>query len=538
MATGGVSYGYIPPHERAESTDKSLVSPTLPPNSNADLSNITVRKSLGEDTTKRAIMALLEDDDPNPPHPTLVTVLASLNDKMNEQINRLKEMNIESVHTNKSLQFTQDNLKDLQGRVKKLEVENDTLKKENQEYHRVSRDMVRRLDNIEQKLEQNDHTQRRRNILIEGVAHTAGENVHDIAVDILKNLKIGITHKDFEFVQRVNKPGGKKPILVVFKSVSDRDEILGKKKDLKQKPNLRSIWLNEDANPTIRKQKNKCRAVVREAQKQGLDAKQRGTGIVVNNVYYSHRCLNKLPENVTLASTRTKVSETAVGFAGPLAELSNMHRAPYTWKGEDYKTVEQGHFHSKAKYAKDMVSAQAILDTNSPYTARTIGKAIHAPGWEGIELVDLKEHMREKYLQNQRCMKALMVTGTKKLLELTWDLKWAAGYGPYSKQFEKGEQPGQNLTGYTLEELRTEFRGRWEAQQTSQSTPPPHRTAPAPAATVSPLSTPERATHRGGGVNDTQQPHSPKTSSPVSHAAVGENTALTRIIRTSPVTNV
>ena len=140
--------------------------------------------------------------------------------------------------------------------------------------------------------------------------------------------------------------------------------------------------------------------------------------------------------------------------------------------------MEQGHFHSKAKFAKDLVAAQAILDTDSPYTARNIGKAIHAPGWEGVELTDLKEHMREKYLQNQECMETLMETGTKKLLELTWDMKWAAGYGPYSRQFERGEQPGQNLTGYTLEELRTEFRDRRPTQNVQQSTPPlPQRQA-------------------------------------------------------------
>ena len=55
--------------------------------------------------------------------------------------------------------------------------------------------------------------------------------------------------------------------------------------------------------------------------------------------------------------------------------------------------------------------------------------------------------MREKYLQNQRCMKALMDTGTKKILELTWDEKWAAGYGRYSCQFEREEQTGQNVMG-------------------------------------------------------------------------------------------
>ena len=74
---------------------------------------------------------------PPPPHPTLVTVLASLNDKMTEQITRLKKMNISAVNTKKSLQFTQDNLQDLKVKVQKLEVENEYLKKENEEYHRL-----------------------------------------------------------------------------------------------------------------------------------------------------------------------------------------------------------------------------------------------------------------------------------------------------------------------------------------------------------------------------------------------------------------
>ena len=165
-----------------------------------------------------------------------------------------------------------------------------------------------------------------------------------------------------------------------------------------------------------------------------------------------------------------------VGFAGPLAVLSNMHTAPYTLDAQDYQTVEQGHFHKKAKFAKDEVSAQAILDTDSPYTARNIGKAIHAPGWEGIELTDLKMHMREKFKQNPRCMQALMATGTKKLLELTWDKKWAAGYGPYSRLFDTANQPGQNLTGYALEELRTEFRDQYQAPRLIQSTPLQQRT--------------------------------------------------------------
>ena len=135
-----------------------------------------------------------------------------------------------------------------------------------------------------------------------------------------------------------------------------------------------------------------------------------------------------------------------------------MYKAPHTKGGQPYKTVEHGHGHSKAKYANDKKAAQQILDTDSAYTAHSIAKSIHAPGWDAVALPDLREHMKEKYQQNKDCMNALLDTGTKRLLELTWDKTWAVGYGLNSKLFHTDIQPGQNQTGYTLEELRTEFR--------------------------------------------------------------------------------
>ena len=146
--------------------------------------------------------------------------------------------------------------------------------------------------------------------------------------------------------------------------------------------------------------------------------------------------------------------------------------------GKTTSQLSRGTFTKKQnllKFAKDEVAAQAIKDTDFPCTARSIGKAIYARGWEGIELTDLKTHMREKFQQNPEFMQPLMETGTKKLLELTLDKKWAAGYGPYSNRFENQEQPGQNLTGYALEELRTEFRGLAPALMLKQSTPLPQR---------------------------------------------------------------
>ena len=96
--------------------------------------------------------------------------------------------------------------------------------------------------------------------------------------------------------------------------------------------------------------------------------------------------------------------------------------------------------------------------------------------------------MKEKYDQNEECKQALLNTGTKRLLELTWDKKWAVGYGLNSKLFHTDIQPGQNLTGGTLQEIRTEFRAALNAtgvenQQQARS-PTPVQTAPQHTPTV------------------------------------------------------
>ena len=245
--------GYIPPHARRP--DKLPVFLLDESDKTIPAMNVTVRRSNIADTLKldkSPESAVNAEHDMEPPHPAIMAMFASLGDKMNEQIGRLKRIDLSAVNTNKALQFTQDSVSDLKKRVQTLEGENKALMKLNENYQAQTRDMGRRLDTIEQRLEQNDHTQRRKNILTEGVRESQGENVFDIAMDILSTILPQIGPGNIDFVQRINKPGGKKPILVVFKSILLRDQTLASKKKLNEKPNMKSIWINEDANPTIK----------------------------------------------------------------------------------------------------------------------------------------------------------------------------------------------------------------------------------------------------------------------------------------------
>ena len=370
------------------------------------------------------------------------------------------------------MQFTQDNLKDIKTKLTLLEKENQTLKSQNEEYHRLSRDLNRRVIDIEQQLAQNDHNLRRRNILIEGVGVSQGENTLDIAVDIIARLLPNFPASEIEYTQRVSKPGGKKPILVIFKSLRVRDEAFKKKQDLKQYPTLKKIWINEDANPTIRKQKNDSRAVTKQAIHKGHQAQQRGTGVLIDGKYFPYDKLERLPADISLTATRTRTTQSTIGFAGPLAPLSNMHEAPFVHNNTPYNSVEQAHFHTIATSAHENKTAQQILDTKDAFTARNLGKRITPPAGQNNDVADLKALMRKKFLQNPHLLQELLNTGTRRILECTWDKRWAAGHGLDSKLFDTRDQPGENLTGNNLEELRTEFKDQIATGQLVLNVPP------------------------------------------------------------------
>ena len=466
MAAVAYSSTYIPPHARTPvDTDKSnnlnphyklfLSDDDENPQLSSFPTNITTRRSsvpkpANTDTENVASV--------DPPHPTLIAMFDTLNNKMSDQVTRLKRMEVSFVNTNKSLDFTQENLKDLKAKVKDLESENRTLKNQNVEYHRMTRDLNRRVNDIEQQLCTNDHNTRRRNILVEGVSVTQGENTLDIAVDIISNIVPGFSHSEIEFTQRISKPGAQRPILVILKSIRLRDQILKNKQSLKQHPTLKKIWINEDANPTIKKQKNDSRAISKLATKKGSQAQPKGTGVIIDGVYYAHNKFDKLPGGIKLSTTRTRISDNTVGFAGPLAPLSNMHEAPFMHNNTPYRSVEQAHFHIIATDALELTVAQQILDTNDAFTARNLGKPVQKASGKEADVSDLKILMRKKYLQNPSLMIELLSTGTRRILECNWDKKWAAGHGLDSRLFETRDQPGENLTGTALEELRTEFK--------------------------------------------------------------------------------
>ena len=280
-------------------------------------------------------------------------------------------------------------------------------------------------------------------------------------MDILSTVDVSLSKGDIDFTQRVFRPGIKtKPILVVLKSVAQRDEIMRKKKNLKGHQNLGKIWLNEDSNPIIRKQKLESRNVVKHALTKGYEAKQRGLGVVINGRYYTRDNMGQLPDEIKLSTTKTRVDNNTVGIQGKLAPLSNMFPCKIVVDGKDHNSAEHYIQYTKVMLVNLIELAQKIKDTTCPYAAKSLGGSIHIPIWDDVGEDVVKTGMRYKYEQNPQLRKILLETGTKVLLECTPDMKWGAGISLDSKLFGTGKHPGRNFTGHSLQELRVEFRDK------------------------------------------------------------------------------
>ena len=94
------------------------------------------------------------------------------------------------------------------------------------------------------------------------------------------------------------------PILVSFVRIAVKEEILRNKKVINRIPTLKQVWISEDQNVMVRKQKNEARSVVKLATRQGHTAKQKGTGAVIDSIYYPYSSLDSLPRDINIAMTK------------------------------------------------------------------------------------------------------------------------------------------------------------------------------------------------------------------------------------------
>ena len=355
------------------------------------------------------------------------TTIMQMLEKMNATLTKVNET---CTGTQQSLQFTQSEVANLRISNENLKTENKVLTERIIKCESNERDLERRVDELTYFCATLDNADRKSNLLIEGAPETRGERPAELAATkfIFSKICPEISEDSLCGAYRVGPhDSNRRPILVTLMKGSQKQHILKNKGKLKGFADTNQIWINEDLNPVIRKKKTESRNIANLAKRSGRTAKLKGTGVVLDGVYYAHADFSRLPNGLKIASTKTRKLEKAVAFCGHRPVVKPARVQAIEIEGIEYTTVEHAYQCAKVRFAGDLNQAQKIIDTKDPYTAQKLGKAIHVPEWTPRREEVLKRLMKEKFIPNRQLQQYLLETGSDTLIECTVDPYWGSG---------------------------------------------------------------------------------------------------------------
>lgn len=157
----------------------------------------------------------------------------------------------------KSIEYYSDQIDKISNLMKNVAEENKSIKKECSDLQQKYKKLEQEYSEIKLSVEDDKLYARNRNILIEGLQETEGENVVDITLKIANCIGINnINKSDIQMAHRLNTKTTKKPIVVQFSHRMVRDEYLQKAKSRRITsttihPNLASspLYINEHLTP-------------------------------------------------------------------------------------------------------------------------------------------------------------------------------------------------------------------------------------------------------------------------------------------------
>lgn len=285
---------------------------------------------------------------------------------------------MESV--NNLLRYHDEMFGDLKGKVSSVHNQQQSLAvkfSQLEERYRELHSYTRYLEDYCLELDVNS---RKSHIILAGVSEEDNEGTTDIgksqttfnkSVEILSSICDTITSADLEVTYRIGRPTrGPRPILIKFKSESVRNEVIRKKKLLKESDETKFMFMNEDLPPVINKRRSDMRAVVENAKNRNVPANMMGNRVSVNNITYDYKELHNLPPGLRLADAKIQAVYGGIAFQSEYAYLSNFFPCPINHKGLIFKSSEQLYQYERACFANDTNCANDILKDTTPQSAK------------------------------------------------------------------------------------------------------------------------------------------------------------------------
>lgn len=371
-------------------------------------------------------------------------------------------------HVNNMLRYHGDMFGELKGQVSTVNDQQLSLAAKFSQLERRYAELCSYTRYLEEYCLELDVNSRKAHIILTGVSEDPSESAadtwnskatHDKSVEILSSICDTVVSNDLEATYRIGKPGkNPRPILIKFKFESVRNEVMRKKKLLKETDETRALFMNEDLPPVINRRRADMRAVDQNAKNWNIPATMMGDRMSVNNIMYEHKDIHSLPPGLNLADAKIQSVKGGIAFQSEHAYLSNFFPCPIKYKDIIYNSS-----------ANDAGSVKDILSANTGQKAkRAAFRVPNSPAWDQVKLDKMKPIIEMKFNQNHILRAEILKTGEVNLIEATIDTFWGAGLPLSAKKLRDGHWNGHNHLGKILMNYRYEVR---------RSIPPPQAQA-------------------------------------------------------------
>lgn len=328
-----------------------------------------------------------------------------------------------------------------------------------------------------------DSSTRKRNLVISGLGENKNESsdsllllVYNFIQPYVETLELD----DIDIVYRLGRPTGKsRPILCKFVREKTRNDVAAIRPNLNDEDSERRIYLNDDLPQLINERKSDFRMILKLAKSQNVPASATNTKITVNNITYSHKNLDCLPDGLKLEDAKVVKVKNGLAFQSHHAWLSNFYPANIVIHGEKFDSAEQAFQYTKAIRMKDTVAASLILKKKKPQDIKKLGAGVEiTPQWDSDKIDVMRFIVKEKFRQNPDICQKLFRTGQQQLIEATLDPFWGAKATLTSKSLKTGTWIGGNMLGKIIMEIREELKREMDCHNLSNATAPAASAAP------------------------------------------------------------
>ena len=146
--------------------------------------------------------------------------------------------------------------------------------------------------------------------------------------------------------------------------------------------------------------------------------------------HYHRQNIHTLQAKLDPAEVTSVSDDDSVAFFGELNPFSNFHPCQFNLEGIDFHSTEQYIQMKKAEFFQDEIAKELIQHCEDSLDSKMISRDIlnfNKQEWSKVAEELCVPGIRAKFFQNPGLMASLLNTGTKNLLESSYDDLWRTG---------------------------------------------------------------------------------------------------------------